>query len=101
MRSNIVMHCPYCQAKTIVQIPIIDFYIYIDHKKQTPNIIIKKTFTGFDDNREYIKDILINSLQKKPFYSRILITKNYTTALQELTRSGFINPKDLEGINLF
>jgi len=101
MDSSVVIPCPYCDSKIILQLPIIDLYIYIKKINNNPSINISKTFNSSDENKEFIKHLLVNSLKKKPFYSRIIITKSYHNAIQELTKIGYIKPEDLKELNIY
>lgn len=99
-KGNFTAICPYCNSKIIFQFQIVDLFIYTDFDGEHKSITLKKTLTSKKpENEEYMKNLIINSLKRKPFFSRIIITRPYHETINELTKTGFLNNQDLENIN--
>lgn len=96
--GNLVTICPYCNARILLQFQIVDLYIYTTFSGTLSSITLKKTLSKKPENELYIKSLILNSLKKKPFISRIVLTKPYYNVITELTKSGFLTNRDLENI---
>lgn len=94
--GNLVTICPYCNARILLQFQIVD--LYLTFSGTSPTITLRKTLSKKPENEQYIKSLILNSLKRKPFVSRVLLTKPYYDIIAELTRSGFLTNKDLENI---
>lgn len=97
--GNLSIMCPYCKAHVILQFQIVDLFIYTNLNDTLPSITLKKTLSKKPENEKYIKTLMLNSLKRKPFISRIIMTKPYHDVITELAKKGFLNDKDLENIN--
>lgn len=99
--ANLHVICPYCKSKHIIQFPIVDLFIYTNLDTTLQTITLKKTLSKKPENEEYIKTLIINSIKRKPFMGRIIITKPYHDAIKELINKGYLSNKELENINGF
>jgi len=99
--GNLVTICPYCNARNVLQFQIIDLFICANFDDNPLSITLRKTLSKREENEQYIKTLMINTLKKKPFIARIQITRPYYDVIAELTRSGFLTNKDLENINTY
>lgn len=97
--GNLVTICPYCNARILLQFQIVDLYIYTNSRDTSSTITLKKVLSKKPENELYIKTLILNSLKKKPFISRIIITKPYYDVITELTKTGFLTNRDLEKLN--
>ena len=97
--GNLTTICPYCNAHIVLQFQIIDLFIYTTFDETLQSITLKKTLSKKPENEQYIKTLLLNSLKRKPFISRIIITKPYYDTINDLTKKGFLTDKDLKNIN--
>lgn len=98
--GNLVTICPYCKAKYFHQFPILDLYAYTQFKKNISKITLHKSLNKTIENELFLKTLLLNSLKKKPFISRIIITKPYREVIEQLIKTNFITNNDLQNINL-
>lgn len=89
--GNLVTICPYCNARIHLQFQIVDFFIYTSSKNNIQSIILKKIISKKPETEQYFRNLIVNSLKKKPFISRILITKPYHEVINELRKTGFFN----------
>lgn len=94
--ANFIPVCPNCNAKVYYQFPIVDLYLYIDLTNKIPGITLNKRISKKPEHRILIKTFLLNALKKKPFISRIVITKPYYDVMNELIRCGFLTDRDIK-----
>lgn len=99
--SNLITICPYCNSKVILQFPVLDLYIYTNFDREKQFLVLKKEFSKKPENEDYLKTLLINTLNKKPFISRIILTKPIHEIINELAICGFLTNKDLKPVNNF
>lgn len=99
--GDLVAVCPYCNSHVVLQLQIIDLHIYPDFKNKLNSITLKKTISQKPENEIYLKNLLINSLKKKPFIARVIITKPYFDIINELTKIGYLTNKDLDKIKKY
>lgn len=97
--GNLVTVCPYCNAHIINQFQVINLRIYTYFNKDPFTITLQKNLSKKPETELYIKSLLINSLKKKPFLARIILTKPYYETITELTKNGFLTNEDLKNIN--
>lgn len=96
--GNLTTICPYCNAPIVLQFQIVDLYIYTNFDENLQSITLKKTISKKPETEDFIKKLILNALKKKPFISRIIITKPYYDIINELTKKGFLTDKDLKNI---
>lgn len=99
--GNLVTICPYCNAHIINQFQVIDLHIYTKLDRDPFLLTLQKVLTKKPGNEPYLKSLLINSLKKKPFIARIILTKPYYSIITELTKTGFLTNDDLKNINIY
>lgn len=97
--ANLVTICPYCNSRIVLQFQIVDLFIYTNFDGTLHTVTLKKTFSKKSENEQYIKTFILNSLKRKPFISRVIITKPYYDVINELIKKEFLTNKDLENIS--
>jgi len=93
--GNLITVCPYCKTQNILQFPVVDIFIYLGES----DITLKKTIGKTPETDQYIRTILKNSLKKKPFMGRIILTKSNPEIIKKLIEKGLLEKKDIEKIN--
>lgn len=86
--------CPYCRGTIILEYQIMDLIINISLTNPSHFINLRKVFADTQQNRDYIRKLLINSLNKKAFLSRIVFTKPLSDVVDELIKVGILLEED-------
>lgn len=98
--GNLISICPYCNAHIVNQFQVIDLYVYLLSNRRNFALDIRRVISKKPEYELYIKTLLINSLNKKPMLSRIVLTRPYGHVIRELKSTGFLTETDLKGIDL-
>lgn len=89
--------CPYCNSTLCYNFQTID--LYVQKKEENPfTIQINRIISRKPETEIYLRNFFINSLIKKPFIGRILLTKPFHYTIEELKKNGFLTNDDLKNI---
>jgi len=93
--------CPYCHSLVILEAQVLKLYIYVRVENEIPTLVLNKKLSTRLENRDYLKSFIVDSFRKKPFIAKVVITKPYRQALDELIKCNFLTNKDRKDFNLY
>lgn len=99
--SNMITICKRCGNRIPFKFQLVDLFIYFDIDNTSKFLTLKKTFTNKPDNELYLRELLVNSLKKKPFIARVTITQPRYLVIEELVKIGFLTNSDVEQFRRF
>ncbi len=89
----VYVNCPFCGLPVELPYKTIDFYVNIKTFKTIPALSIERAFTLTEKNKDFVQAFCIDSLKRRPFISKIILTKPYHMSLIEMTKLNLIDSK--------